>query len=150
MGSGMSVVRVSTSGGVVVKATRRITSVVGVNTVGYATDRLEVTGPMKVVGVTDSYGSRVEKNRRVLVNVSRAAVANQQNIVVQNLLEGAIVPHNLDSMFLAGRFFLPSGRELKHLDFECVDNGNIKVYLPMADNDLVDTFTGEILLERRR
>lgn len=106
----------STGGRMVVKSTKRITSVIGINTVGSAC----------------RYQS------------------HQQNILVENLEEGAIVPHNLDSVFLAGRFFLPNGRELKYIDFECVDNGSIKIYLPMSDDNVVDTFTGEILLEKRR
>lgn len=146
----MSVVRVSTYGGIVVTATQSIASVLAINSAGYATGRLEVSGPAKVIGVTDTYGTRVAANRRVMVNVSRAAVVSQQNIIVVDAVEDEIVPHNLNSMFLAGRFFTSTGREVKDMDFECVDDGHIKLHLPQADNELVDSFTGEILLERRR
>ena len=73
-----------------------------------------------------------------------ASRPQSETIAVTNLADEAVVPHNLNSSDLFVRF-MKNGREQQGFDFEPIDDGSIKVYLPILDGD-ENAFTGKIFL----
>jgi hypothetical protein len=64
-----------------------------------------------------------------------------ETIAVTNLADEGIVTHNLDTQELIAHFLI-DGRQQQGFDIEPVNDGSIKVYLPVPSQ----AFTGKIFL----
>jgi hypothetical protein len=70
------------------------------------------------------------------------------NIEVEDLPDGSTITHPLASWKLAVLFFDSNGRQIFNIDWEVVDQSNIKIYLPTLDGELVP-FIGDIFIINR-
>ncbi len=95
-----------------------------------------------IIGLKDSQMS-------LPLDYVQPSVLNRQNIRVVDIKEGDLVNHGLNTRDVAVRFFDTSGREVKNMDWEVMNESTVKVYLPYIDSPAVDAFTGDIYIERR-
>jgi hypothetical protein len=73
----------------------------------------------------------------------------KQNITVSNIADEAEITHSLGTSKLDVTFYDAGGRKNNNIDWQSLDPNTIKVFLPWADNDEPDVFTGDIFIIKR-
>jgi hypothetical protein len=151
-----SVVRVYSGGATVVRDVQESVGAININRTGLGAGTVSRTGADVAVRVNVG-GSVVSANMaRVRVNVLRAAVRGVENISVVNIVDGHELWHGLGSGSVKVSFFDTNGRDARNIDWEPISKveagevvWGVKIYLPWADNELVDVWSGDVYLERR-
>jgi hypothetical protein len=129
---------------------------VNVNSTGIGAGTIKKLGGSVAVGVNVG-GSVISANMaRVRINVLRAAVRGVQNISVVNILDGHELWHGLETGLVKVNFFDTNGRDARNIDWEPISKvelgvtvWGIKIYLPWADNEVADVWSGDVYIERR-
>ena len=85
---------------------------------------------------------------KMVLRVGNAGL-NTQNVAVVGKLEAQTVSHSLGTTKLDVSFYNTDGRKNNLIDRAVVDADTIRLYLPQADNDVVDSFTGDVFFIRR-
>lgn len=134
---GRGVVRNTATGSNVVK--------VGVSTAGAGTVRSEVNATVLVKAVPTGASM---SHPSIKVDTRTGSVRGQQIVPVVDLPEGGTVEHELNSEKIDVVFFNAAGRKMNNMDWEVVDEGSFKVYLPYSDSPTEDSFTGEARIVR--
>lgn len=69
-----------------------------------------------------------------------------ENVPVNNITNGGVINHNLDSVKLEVGFYGADNRPINYtIDWEPLNNDSIRVYLPLG----ISGFTGDVFLKKR-
>jgi hypothetical protein len=84
-----------------------------------------------------------------VVDWIRDSVIEKANIKVNGLLNNEVVPHNLNTERLSVEFFENGTRKMYDIDWEPVSVNAVRVFLPILDNNIESSFSGDVFFMKR-
>lgn len=105
-------------------------------------------GTRPAMSIKNNNAAMTPAATKLVLKIGNAGL-EKQNVAVVNKLEAETVSHGLGTTKLDVSFYNTDGRKNNLIDWAVVDANTIRLYLPQADNDVVDSFTGDVFFIRR-